>query len=78
MIAQLKDFAPAEPTPLLLGQREALPYRYWFDDFEPVEVPYLIVSRNIPQAGWAIAEGMESHFKILFGLGYTDEEEEDI
>ena len=78
MIAQIRDFDfVSQPISMLRGQSEKLPYRFWYDDFEPVEVPYMIVSRDIPQAGWMQAQSIEYHHRELFGLGFDDDDYND-
>lgn len=65
-----------KPAFALYGQHERLPFRLWHDDFEPIEVRYLIVSRNIPDSGWGVATDLKAHYKELFRLGYNEEEEQ--
>jgi len=62
----------------LLGKSEKLPYRIYVDDFNsPVDHKILIVTRDIPEYGFMVAQSLESHYKDLLKLGYNDSENED-
>jgi hypothetical protein len=62
----------------LIGKTERLPYRTYVDDFDsPIYCQYLIVTRDIPEYGFMVAQSLESHYKELFSLGYSDSEDED-
>ena len=62
----------------LIGKFERLPYRAYIDDFDsPIDCHYLIVTRDMPEYGFLVAQSLESHYRDLFRLGYSDSEDED-
>ena len=62
----------------LLGESERLPYGSYVDNFDsPVDHNILIVTRDIPEYGWIVAQSLENHYKDLLRLGYNDSEDED-
>ncbi|WP_019502272.1 hypothetical protein [Pseudanabaena sp. PCC 6802] len=54
-----------------------LPWMDYTDDFDIPEVPYRVVVRDIPEYGYAQAVSLEEHYRVLFRLGYANDEEED-
>jgi len=84
MITLTKPQLKSNPLPdfsfpvSLTGKFERLPYRSYIDDFDsPIDCQYLIVTRDIPEYGWMVAQSLESHYRDLFRLGYSDSEDED-
>ena len=86
MITLTKPQTQLKPNPVvdisfpvsLLGKCERLPFRSYVDDFDsPVDHHILIVTRDIPEYGFMVAQSLESHYKELFRLGYSDLEDED-
>ena len=86
MITLTKPQTQLKPNPVvdisfpvsLIGKSERLPFRSYVDDFDsPIDCHYLIVTRDIPEYGFMVAQSLESHYKELFRLGYSDSEDED-